>query len=166
VLLSARFLMQWSVMMIRFLMIVPALTVGLAASATAQQVSEQDARQAGQSVIDAWNKTELQKDAVAHAALFTEDAVQVTSRGLISGRAAIERRAVEEFKVYTPDPSKLEQVKMIGSGVMLRAGTWSGTYNGPHGPVQLKGYWSDTDVRDGDTWKIQQETSNVTPPPP
>jgi hypothetical protein len=78
VLLSARFLMQWSVMMIRFLMIVPALAVGLAASATAQQVSEQDARQAGQSVLDAWNKTELQKDAAAHAALFTEDAVQVT----------------------------------------------------------------------------------------
>ncbi len=152
--------------MIRFLMIGPALAVGMAASATAQQVSEQDAREAGQSVLDAWNKTELQKDAVAHAALFTEDAVRVTSQGLIAGRAAIERRAVEEFKVYTPDPSKLEQVKMIGSGVMLRAGTWSGTYNGPYGPVHLRDYWSDTDVRDGDTWKIQQETSNVTPPPP
>ena len=152
--------------MIRFLMIAPALALGLAASATAQQASEQDARQAGQSVLDAWNKTEQQKDAAAHAALFTEDAVQVTSQGLISGRAAIERHAVEEFKVYTSDPSKLEQVKMIGSGIMLRAGTWSGTYNGPHGPVRLKGYWSDTDVRDGDTWKIQQETDNVTPPLP
>ena len=54
--------------MIRFLMIAPALAVGLAASAAAQQVSEQDARQAGKGVLDAWNKTELQKDAVAHAA--------------------------------------------------------------------------------------------------
>ena len=152
--------------MTRFLAIVSVLAIGSAVSAAAQQVSEQDARQAGKGVLDAWNKTELQKDAVAHAALFTEDTVRVTSQGLISGRAAIERRAVEEFKVYTPDPSKLEQVKIIGSGVMLRAGTWSGTYNGPHGPVHLKGYWSDTDVRDGDTWKIQQETSNVTPPPP
>jgi len=152
--------------MTRFLMIVPALMVGLAASSGAQQVSEQDARQAGQSILDAWNKTAQQKDAAAHAALFTEDAVQVTPRGLISGRAAIESHAAEDFKSFTADPSKLEQAKMIGSEVMLRAGTWSGTYNGPHGPVYLKGYWSDTDVRDGSTWKIRQETYNVTPPPP
>ncbi len=153
--------------MMRLFMIATALAaVGLAASATAQQVSEQDARKAGQSVLDAWNKAALQKDAVANAALFTEDAVRVTPNGLISGRAAIERRAVEDFKAYTPDPSKLEKVTMIGSAVMLRAGTWSGTYNSPHGPMHLKGYWSDTDVRDGDTWKIHQETYNVTPPPP
>ena len=152
--------------MIRFLMIAPALAVGLAASATAQQVSEQDAHQAGQRVLDAWNKTSLQKNAASHAALFTEDAIQVTPEGLFSGRAAIERHATETFKVFTVDPSKLEQVQMIGGGVMLRAGTWSGTYNGPQGPVHLKGYWSDTDVRDGDNWKIQQETYNVSPPPP
>ena len=152
--------------MLRFLMIVPALAVGLAASATAQQVSEQDAHQGGQSVLDAWNKTSLQKNAASQAALFTEDTIRVTPEGLISGRAAIERHATETFKVFTFEPSRLEQVKMIGSGVMLRAGTWSGTYNGSRGPVRLKGYWSDTDVRDGDTWKIQQETYNVSPPPP
>jgi hypothetical protein len=88
----------------------------------------------------------------------------VTPHGLISGRASIESDAAEGFKVYTSDPSTLEQVKMIGNGVMLMAGTWSGTYNGPNGPVHLKGYWSDTDVRDGNTWKIRQETYNVTPP--
>jgi ketosteroid isomerase-like protein len=97
-------------MMTRFFMIVPALAVGLAASAAAQQVSEQDARQAGQNVLDAWNKTMQQKDAAAHAALFTEDAVQVTPQGLVSGRVAIESRAAEGFKSFTSDPSKLEQV--------------------------------------------------------
>jgi uncharacterized protein (TIGR02246 family) len=152
--------------MTRFLMIVPALAVGLAASATAQQVSEQDARQAGQGVLDAWNMAAKQKDAAAQAALYAEDAVRVTPEGLISGRAAIEKRAAETFRSYSPDPSELEQVKIIGSEVILRAGTWSGTYNGPHGPVYLKGYWSDADVRDGNTWKIKQETYNVTPPPP
>jgi uncharacterized protein (TIGR02246 family) len=147
-------------MMTRSLMIGPVLAVGLAVSAAAQQVSEQDAQQAGQRLLDAWNKAALSKDAAAHAALFTEDATRVTPQGLISGRAAIESAIAAEPKDYTPDPSKLEQVKMIGNGVMLRAGTWSGTYSGPNGPVHLKGYWSDTDVRDGNTWKIRQETYN------
>jgi uncharacterized protein (TIGR02246 family) len=151
-------------MMTRYLRIVPALMLSFAASAAAQHVSEQDARQAGQSVLDAWNKTMQQKDAAAHAVLFTEGAVQVTPHGLISGRASIESRAAEDFKSYAADASKLEQVKMIGNDVMLRSGTWSGTYNGPNGPVHLKGFWSDADVRDGDTWEIKQETCNVTPP--
>ncbi|MGA9017019.1 MAG: nuclear transport factor 2 family protein [Acetobacteraceae bacterium] len=150
--------------MTRFLAIVSVLAIGSAVSAAAQQVSEQDAQQAGRSVLDAWNKTFQQKDAAGHAALYTEDAVRVTPHGLISGRASIESDAAEGLKDYTPDPSALDQVKMIGNGVMLRAGTWSGTYHGPSGPVHLKGYWSDTDVRDGNTWKIRQETYTVTPP--
>ena len=131
--------------MTRYLMIGPVLAVGLAVSAAAQQVSEQDAQQAGQGLLDAWNKT------------------RETPQGLISGRAAIESAIAAEPKDYTSDPRKLEQVKMIGDEVMLRAGTWSGTYNGPNRPVHLKGYWSDTDVRNGNTWKIRQETYNVTP---
>ena len=149
--------------MTRFLAIVPVLAMGLAVSAAAQ-VSEQDAQQAGHSLLDAWDKTVQQKDAAGHAALFTEDAIRVTPHGLISGRAAIERDAAAAFKVVTSDFSTLEQVKMIGDNVMLRAGTWSGTYTAPNGPVHLKGYWSDTDVRDGNTWKICQETYNITPP--
>jgi hypothetical protein len=108
--------------MTRFLAIVPVVALGLAGSAAAQQVSEQGAQQAGQSLLDAWNKTARQRDAAGQAALFTEDAVRVTPHGLMSGRAAIERDAAETFKVYTSDPSTLEQAQMIGNGVMLRAG--------------------------------------------
>jgi hypothetical protein len=28
----------------------------------------------------------------------------------------------------------------------------------------MKGYWSTTDVRDGNSWKIRMETDNVTKP--
>lgn len=83
--------------MTRFLAIVPVLAMGLAVSAAAQ-VSEQDAQQAGQSVLDAWNKTSQQKDAAGQAALFTEDAIRVTPQGLVSGRAAIESAAAEGFQ--------------------------------------------------------------------
>lgn len=142
-----------------------ALILG-ALPAAAQQVSEQDAQQAGQSILDAWNKTSQQRDAAGQAALFTEDATRVSPQGIISGRAAIESLTAESFKTYTPDSSTLERVVMIGNGVMLRTGSWSGTYNSPSGPLHMKGYWSDTDVRDGNTWKIRQLTYNSTPPPP
>lgn len=158
---SARQAVAQAIIITRFLAIVSIAAAGWTLSAAAQEVSEQDAQRVGQSMLDAWNKTA--RDAAAHAALFTEDAVRITPQGLISGRAAIERTMGAADKDYTPDPSKLEQVKLIGNGVMLRAGTWSGTYKGPNGPVHLKGYWSDTDVRDGNGWKIRQETYNVTP---
>lgn len=150
----------------RLFVIMPVLAVSLAAPAAGQQASEHDARQAGQSVLDAWNKATQQKDAAGLAALYTEDAVHVTPQGLISGRTAIEKENMELFKVYTPDPSRVEHISMVGNGIMLRAGTWGGTYNSPSGPVHLTGYWSDTDVRDGNMWKIRQETFNMTPLPP
>ena len=45
-------------------------------------------------------------------------------------------------------------------------GVWSATLQGPKGdPVQLKGYWSDVNVREGDTWKDRVETWNISPAP-
>jgi hypothetical protein len=32
------------------------------------------------------------------------------------------------------------------------------------GPMQLKGYWSVIDSREGDDWKIRMLTWNMTPP--
>jgi uncharacterized protein (TIGR02246 family) len=146
------------------LMIAPVLVLFLAAPSVAQQSSEQEAQKAGHSVLDAWNNATLQKDAAGLAALYTEDAVQVTPQGLISGRAAIEKSMTDVFKALTFQPSKLESVVMIGSDVMLRAGSWSATLKSPNGPIPLTGYWSDLDVRDGNQWKIRRETHNVTPP--
>jgi hypothetical protein len=45
-------------------------------------------------------------------------------------------------------------------------GQWSFTVQGKNAdPIKLEGYWSAINVRDGDTWKIQMLTFNVTPPP-
>jgi hypothetical protein len=33
-------------------------------------------------------------------------------------------------------------------------------------PIQLKGYWSVLDSREGDDWKIRMLTWNTTPAPP
>jgi uncharacterized protein (TIGR02246 family) len=150
----------------RLTMIVPAIAIGLAIQVLAQQTNAaQDARQAAESFVDAFNSAVQKKDAAALAALYTEDAFIVTPEGTISGRAAIEKSSAENFKVLT-ESAKLERVVVIGNGMRVRSGSWAGTLQVPNGPIQLKGYWATTDVLDGGTWKIRMETYNVTPPPP
>lgn len=152
--------------MSRLFMIVPVLAIGLALPAVAQQTSDHDAWQAGESVVQAHNKASLAKDAAGVAALYTEDVIEVTPDGLVSGRAALEKFFADGFKVFTPEPAKLDRVIMVGEAMRLRTGTWSGVVQSPNGPMPAKGYWATTDVRDGNTWKIRMETYNMTLPPP
>ena len=44
-------------------------------------------------------------------------------------------------------------------------GEWSSTLmiQGQSGPVQLKGYWSNIQAREGEAWKTRMEMSNVAP---
>ncbi|MBV9747641.1 MAG: nuclear transport factor 2 family protein [Acetobacteraceae bacterium] len=152
--------------MMRLLTLMPTLAMSFAFPAVAQQISAQDAQHVAQSITDAANKASQQKDAAGLAALFTDDAVFVTPQGIIYGRADIEKHKAEALgPAYTPEPGKIEQAMPIGNAVLL-AGTWSGTYHASSGPVHLTGYWSAAIVRDGDAWKIRQETYNSTPPPP
>ena len=46
-----------------------------------------------------------------------------------------------------------------GSGMMLRAGSWSHTYSGSAGLVHRWGSWTTTDVLRGNAWQIHTETS-------
>jgi ketosteroid isomerase-like protein len=148
--------------MLRSVAITFVLVVGLVLSAAAQQ-SDQDARSAAEAILKAYNKGLLERDAAALAALYTEDAVIFSSNGPISGRPAIEKSLAAAFGRYRPDPSKLDRAVALGNDVMVRGGSWSGSYPGENGeaPVLLKGYWTATDVRDGPTWKIRMEMWNL-----
>jgi uncharacterized protein (TIGR02246 family) len=152
-------------MMLRIFTIVPIVAIGLAMPAAAQHLSDQDARQAGESVVQAHNKASQAKDAAGVAALYSEDATYITPDGPIFGRAAIQKLYEEEWKSVTEEPAKLDRVIMLGDTVRSRTGSWSGVFHSPGGPVHVKGYWTTTDVRDGDTWKIRVETYNMTMPP-
>jgi hypothetical protein len=61
---------------------------------------------------------------------------------------------------------KIDRAIPISDGTILGAGSWGGTYHSPDGSVHFGGYWSQTLVRVGNTWKIRQEAFNNAPPPP
>jgi hypothetical protein len=52
---------------------------------------------------------------------------------------------------------------VIGNDAIWASGTWSGTWSGQNGPVQMSGKWVDVYVPDGTSWKIRADTYNVTP---
>jgi ketosteroid isomerase-like protein len=108
-------------------------------------------------------------DAAALAAFFTEDAVQVTPEGPIYGREAIEKQFADLFtQIHVSEHiNKTDRpphaIGTAGNEVW-RNGEWSFTLQGKSGgPIQLKGYWSAINVREGDDWKIRMLTYNLTP---
>ncbi len=110
-------------------------------------------------------------DATAVAALYTEDAVFVTDRGPIYGRQAIEKWYSDVFKTWHPknhigkkDPNS---PRIVGTSDNIASnGEWSETGQGQTGePIQIKGYWSAIDTREGDGWKIRMLAYNLTPAP-
>ena len=147
------------------------LAFGFAVPAFAQQ-KDTIASQIDQQIVKKFDEAFNNGDAAAVAALYTEDAVQVTPQGPVFGREAIEKLFTGVFQQghYSNHLNKDDQDSphMIGTAgdQVWRTGEWSFTAQGKSGdPIKLKGFWSAINVRKGDTWKIQMLTFNVSPPP-
>jgi uncharacterized protein (TIGR02246 family) len=141
----------------------PLLAASLLVLSAAGPLSEEEARQAGESIVQAYNKAGRAKDAAALARVYTEDAILVMPEGPLVGRAAIEKYFTNAFKVFTLEAAQLDRVSMIANDqVMLRVGNFTGTVQSPNGVLPVKGYWTTTDVREGGTWKIRLEEDNMT----
>ena len=147
------------------LLFAPLLTLSLAMPAAAQQLSEQEVRPAIERLLEAWDAAASKKDAAGIAALYTEDAIRVTPRGILYGRAAIEKGLVETLKVSSNIADKVDKVQVVGE-VVLVTGSWSATVQIQNAPVQARGFWGGVYVRDGDTWKTRLAIVNMTPTPP
>jgi ketosteroid isomerase-like protein len=112
-------------------------------------------------------------DAAALAALYTEDAVEVTDSGTLYGREAIEKHYADLFQkehfsnyLVKADQDSPHIIGTWGNHVWA-SGDWSCTIKGQNfGPVDLKGYWGAIKVREGDTLKTWMRTWNITPEPP
>jgi ketosteroid isomerase-like protein len=111
-------------------------------------------------------------DAAALAALYTWAAIIVTPQGPVYGRDAIENWNADKLERLHPknhidkvDPDSLRLIGTAGDAVWAN-GEWSETIQDSNGgPIEVKGYWSNIYVREGDTWKIRLDTYNVTPGP-
>jgi uncharacterized protein (TIGR02246 family) len=121
--------------------------------------------------VEKYDEAVNNNDAAAMAALFTEDGVIVSDSGPSYGRQAIEKWYADTFQGWRPKNHMgkidLNSPRFIGAADnVAKNGEWSETVQGPTGePIQIKGYWSAIDTREGDGWKIRMLTWNMTPPP-
>jgi uncharacterized protein (TIGR02246 family) len=114
---------------------------------------------------DAYNNN----DPAAVAALFTEDAILVTPHGPFYGREAIEKYYVDVFKQFHFS-NHLQKADQYSPHIIGTAGNeawsngeWTLTHQGQNaGLVEVKGYWSAIQVREGGVWKKRMLTVNET----
>lgn len=97
-----------------------------------------------------------EQNPVALAALFTQDAVCVTSQGIFSGRQAIEEGFADDFR-QSPVTSQILQTDQLHSlgKEAWSVGQWWKTIQGSGGPVFASGYWSAIIVQEGAAWKFR-----------
>jgi ketosteroid isomerase-like protein len=148
------------------------LAISFALPTFAQQTNTPDPqlRQMIDALAKKYAEAVNKNDAAAVAALYAEDGVLVTDTGPIYGRVAIEKHYADLFQKlhFSNNISKADQnsphsIGTTGNGTW-ETGEWSVTLQGQNGPpIQLKGYYSSIDTREGDTWMIRMVTVNTTP---
>jgi ketosteroid isomerase-like protein len=158
-------------MKIHFLLALAGLAFSFAFPVVAQQTADPKTIEQFDEFNKKFDEAFNNNDAAALAANFTEDAANVTNKGPIYGREAIEKRYADLFtQIHVSEHiNKTDRpphaIGTAGNEVW-RNGEWSFTLQGKSGgPIQLKGYWSAINVREGDDWKIRMLTYNVTPAP-
>ena len=162
-------------MKIRLLLALVGLAIGFALPTFAQQKDTPDPQL--RAALVAFNKKEDEafnnNDAAALAALYTEDAIEVTDQGPIYGQEAIKKHFEDVFKtmhfsnhLITPDQYSPHIIGTAGNETLWATGEWRMTVKGQNfGPIQLKGFWSAIKAREGDVWKNRMVTWNITPAP-
>ena len=113
-------------------------------------------------VDNRWQDALNKGDTSAVAALYTSDAVEVTPDGIRVGPTAVKERLDDSIKEGWKQDVVIVATKCDNEGtVRWLSGSWKRT--SPQGP--LGGFWTAIEVKEGEDWKIQNLTFNLTPPP-
>jgi ketosteroid isomerase-like protein len=147
-------------MKMRLLGALAGLAIGFALPTFAQEKDTVDPQireqldTAGKKYDEAFNKN----DAVALAALFTQDAAEVGPNGPVYGQQALEKHYRDLFLDWHPTDhiNTIDRVYMLGKDACVIM-KWSvGGY---------KGYVTTINVQEGDKWPVRIATFNITSPP-
>jgi uncharacterized protein (TIGR02246 family) len=145
--------------------IVAFATLGLIASASAQEIDQntrQQIERIAAAYVENWNK----HDAAGIAALYAKDGVQVTATGVKSGLQEIQQAYEGAIKTFPQHNGQtIEQISPLGNDADIRIGQFHLAGQGPNGPTKLDGRYTAVDVREGGTWKIRLLTAIPIPPP-
>jgi uncharacterized protein (TIGR02246 family) len=145
-----------------------AAAIGLATSASAQQV-DQNTRQQIEQLNAGFEKGYEKQDAAGIAGLFAKDGVLIVAIGkhVYNGPQEIDQFYQGVFKAgFNHDEAKLDEITQLGSDMVIGIGEYHVSGQGPNGPVKADGHYSVVDVREGGVWKIRILTAVRDAPPP
>ena len=150
-------------MKIRFAVILTGLVVSFTAPTLAQNGDTIDPQIVQQIHVLAmkYDQAFNKNDAVAVAALYTEDAVYVAQRGTFRGRPAIEKAYATYFQRWhsVNHVSTIDRVIAAGDDVRV-FGAWSSNFRDTNGASGKDwGHYRWLLVRQGDDWKIRTNTN-------
>jgi ketosteroid isomerase-like protein len=136
--------------------------IGLTTSAIGQQHVPQTDQQVAREVDAQFTTAFNRQDAAAVAALFSEDGIRVTPQGIIQGRDAIHKDSDERFQSRFHDLSVTPMIVRGLSGSIWEAGEWTMKI----GDRPVHGYFAMALVREGNSFKIQDDAFNIAPSSP
>jgi len=138
--------------------------IGLILPTFAQEKDTVDPRVAEQvrALAAKYDEAFNRNDAVAVAALYTEDAVFETPSGAFHGREAIEEENAKHY--FEQDHSKnlvtvVDEVVAVGNEVRS-TGTWSNTFE-EGATIHANGTYSWVLIHEGVSWKIRKSTFDM-----
>lgn len=140
--------------------LIPSLLVGLATSAMGQQNVPQADQEAARDVHVQFTAAFNRQDAAGIAALFADNGLRVTPQGIIQGREAIQKDSDKRFQMRFHDLSVTPLTARALGDSVWEAGEWTMKM----GDQRIRGYFAMTLVREGNRFKIRDDTFNIAPP--
>ena len=136
-------------------------TLGTSSPALAEPVLENPKVDTPKKWQDAFNK----KDVAGVLSHLTNSVVWITETGILRGKAEVEKQLEGGLKAGIHD-EVIDSVDEMVSGDNAKAdGIWAFKMPGKNGEdITLKGYWSASYVKSDGEWKLNQLTTNTTPP--
>jgi uncharacterized protein (TIGR02246 family) len=140
------------------------LVATLAAPATAV-AGDESLKQVVEKLAAAYADNIAKQDPAGIAALYAKDGVLVINTGV---QTDIAKAYEGTFKAgFNHDEIKVDSASPLGPDALIANGEFRLTGKNESGaPIEINGFWTAIDVREGGTWKVRMLTAMPKAPPP